>query len=584
MADASTIGASFSNYRGDPALGGGGLGAVRIDTQPVDDWAKYTMLYNKAVWDQNQKDVEKAADELGSFASLDLSTTIPKDAKILQDKYDQLYQWAQQNPDALNYKSGKYLEYRKRKADLMNDIAFAKKNSLINESRKKAIADEPNENNKKVLEQMLQGEIENKGIRDTLNWAPKFDTKVPDWGQNSGKSLTIRVKEPNQDVFLDHDIFDVEQADKAGAAFTVGLGSIDQRTTGGQIKTNVLGENSLLKGADIYNQTLGQLSSTIDPNLSAADKTQALRKELNRNGITRGLLDGFDQYNNYVASIRDQILKNPNNYTDKFGKRLNPDLYSAINWQDGISPDEISKLAQFLGWKGDKMGIKEVQTNDEIERQRLALGWANLNLDKQKFAESTSTQQLGAASVLAAIQNALKTGTRRQLTDNVITTTKDKDGKVIDRKVTGQNPGDQVIEIADGALLKQYATVSKDGTTTIPPDRFFYNPSKKTMTVVYYDRDKNGDIRESSGGGPVVKDQIPISVDDWMANLTGVRFTGDDKGKVNNLVSTVIRNGFNYDLEKFANEYGGVSPVSTEGTQKKSSSSSSGKYDKYKRQ
>lgn len=556
MAESSSIGAAFNSYTGDPALGGGSYGFVKLDTNPLQDYAKYVMLRNKAEWDQKQKDAEKAADELSDFASLDLSTTIPKHATILQNKYDELYNWAQANPDALNYRdpnnknrtNPKYLEYKKKKADLMNDIKFAKMNSIIDIKRRQAIADEPNEEIKKQMEAKLHGEIEAKDIRTILDHDQKYDETLPDWGQNKGQSETILRKFPNQDFFKKYDVFNIEQADKEAAAYGIGVAGIDQETTGGERKVLRLKDNSLIKAAEIFNNVVGSAAAEVDQNLTEAQKAESLKQKVGGLGVMKTV----EQFNNYMSKMRREIAAG--NFTDQFGKRLDPAKYADINWQDGISADEVSKLAQFTGWKGDKMDLVEMQTNDQIEKDRLALMWANHNLDAAKFNEADNIAKVGAQSVLAAMQHAIATGTRRNLTD-VVTTVTTKNGKKVSESSTSGKPGDTIIEIADANLLKTYATLEKDGKTAVTPNAFYYNPKKKTMSIVYYEKDDDGKTLMRNGA-PVVKEQNLISVDNWMSNLTGDRFTGENKGHVNNLVSEMIRSGFGYDLEKFATEYG----------------------------
>ena len=61
---AADIGANASNYTGNAGLGGGSFGSFQLDTKPIEDLAKYTMLYNKSLFDQRQKDAEAAATEI----------------------------------------------------------------------------------------------------------------------------------------------------------------------------------------------------------------------------------------------------------------------------------------------------------------------------------------------------------------------------------------------------------------------------------------------------------------------------------------------------------------------------------------
>src|SRR6478752_2409094 len=130
MADlAANIGANFSSYTGSAPLGGGvDIGVLNIDTRPLEDLGKYTMLYNKAEYDQRQKDAEAKAKQLASITAYDLTTAIPKDREIITKGYDELIDYARQNPTVLDYKNNPsgWLEYNKKKADFENQLKSAK--------------------------------------------------------------------------------------------------------------------------------------------------------------------------------------------------------------------------------------------------------------------------------------------------------------------------------------------------------------------------------------------------------------------------------------------------------------------------
>lgn len=569
MAEASSIGAAFNSYTGDPNLGGGSYGFAKIDTGPLEDYAKYVLLRNKAEWDQRQKDAEKAADELASFAELDLSTTIPKHATVLQKKYDELYDWARQNPDALQYSingkpNPKYLEYRKKKGDLMNDIKFAKMNSIIDIKRRQAIADEPNEGKKKILQQQLDAEIERKDIRTILDHDQKYNDELPDWGQNAGRSITIKRKLPNQNDFLDYDIFNVDQARKVGNAYSIGIAGIDNTTTG-QLKSAGKEDNTLLKASEIFTNVVKDAAATIDPNLTPQQQEDALKQKVSGLGIMKVV----DDYNDYMLKMRTGIAAGE--FTDQFGKRLDPAQYGDINWKDGITPDEVSQLAQYTGWKGDKMGIKEVQTNDAIEAARISAEWGRIGVAGEAANKAKTTDLISADAVLREVADVLNQGTDAYLnTGTGVFEVIKKGGVEISRTQIGKGSVKKVKVISDPNLLKEFGTVDKEGTVTNVPNSMYYDEDANKVQLVYFKKDNKD--KETK----VIDRVVDFSPTQWFGQIVRRKNPNADIGGVNALVEGFFNSEkIGRNLSNLRSSYGTTVQGSGKSTETESSSSSS---------
>ena len=72
MANISEI-TQGASYKGDSGLGGySGGGAFEIDLKPVEELAQYTYLYNKAQYDQRQKDADEKVKQLAEMSAYDL--------------------------------------------------------------------------------------------------------------------------------------------------------------------------------------------------------------------------------------------------------------------------------------------------------------------------------------------------------------------------------------------------------------------------------------------------------------------------------------------------------------------------------
>lgn len=553
MAEASTIGASFSQYQGDPALGGYGLGFARIDTRPIEDLARYTMLYNREEWLQRQKQKERELAEIAKYTSLDLSTHIPKDAKILQQKFDELNDYVRNNPGSLDYKNrDQWLKYNKMRADLANDIKFAKIRSITYEKRKEDIASETNEENKKLLETQLQKNIDDTDIRTPLDWSQKYDLSVPDIPANGGVKIDVTKAGSNEIFQRNFTIYDVKEGQRAGANLELfGTYIKEKGTFGGLLQANKMEENPWIQMKNRLNEAI---AGAIDEHGNV---------DINRlSGLP--IIRNIRAYNEYMNFMRAAVSSGK--FTDKFGNNLSfsnipfsANDYQEINISDGLSAQELGMVASFSRWAGDAYDTKVIETDNAIQQGNLDAEWARIGLRREELDNASSESKIGADAVLSAIQNAIKTGTRRSIED-VVTTEVKKGDKVISSKSDITKRG-RVIEIADANLLNQYKSLDKEGRTTVPVDRFFYDPDKKTMSIVYFKKDDDGNTIMRNGA-PVLRDEpIPVSVDDWISNLVGSRYTGETKGHVNNIVSQVINRGHGYDLEDFAKKYAGVSPT-----------------------
>lgn len=411
MADASNIGANFSNYEGNAALGGGSLGAFTLDTRPLQDFARYTMLYNREEQARKQKEAEKAAEELGKIADYDLTTSIPKDAKVLQEKYDKLIAYVKENPGALQFKNrDQWIEFQKRKNELANDIRGAKVRNILNLSREKEIADTKDEIDKKRMRQELDKEIAAKDIRTPIFYTQQYDLTVPDFGKNAGQSVQVNRRLPNEIFQETTEIFDAAEADRKGAAIGLGI-DFDETTITGQGRDAKFKENIYVKGAEILNSVIKTAkagSEQLDPKA----QQDLIRSKVAGVGLARDMLGAVDRYNNYVADINRMFTPQ-----ELLASGINPNAYAPINWQDELSPAEYAKVAQFIAWEGNKKETKVIQTNEKIEQDRLGVQWYNARTGRiqedrlAKAAGVTEDMALSAkkyAEALVAKLNGLK--------------------------------------------------------------------------------------------------------------------------------------------------------------------------------
>lgn len=410
MADAASIGANLSNYTGNAALGGGVIDPVKIDTKPLEQLAQYTMLYNKAEYDQRQKDAEAAAKEIADATKYDLNTSIPKDAKIVQDKYNALQEYLRNNPDAVNYRNQeKWAEYKRLRNDLEQDLSSAKARSILHMSRKEEIAKETNPELKKLMEEELERDIQNTDIRTPLPHSQKYEVKMPEIPKGVQVQFDVFKKGANQDFKRDFTLFDVKKARQDANVFAMGLDDatrssrkiIKQTTDDRGLISVVFEENGQEKALDFLSKE--EFDREFNPSGASSARTAIALKnnfwvqgantfnaaigqyknadgsidETKIKGLSKELLGLIKKTNDYLETKASEIKAGV--YTDNMGKTvsfgngmLDEDDYQPINWQDGISPDELALVGAYATWAGDNYKTNAIQTNDELEQQRLA--------------------------------------------------------------------------------------------------------------------------------------------------------------------------------------------------------------------
>lgn len=393
MPDSASIGVGASDYRGDANLGGGSFGFVKLDTKPLEDLARYTMLYNKANFDQRQKDAEAAADEIADMTSYDLTSGITKDAKLLQEKYDKLTAYVRDNPNALDYRNKKeWAEYKKMRNDLDNDLKGAKVRNTMWALRQKEIQDETDTDKRKLMQAELDEEISATDIRTPIKHSQQYaDTQIK---LPTAPELTFDVTKmgPNNVIIRDYSVFNVPKAQANSGMFALGLDDVaDINTPQGQRDAISRKKNFWIQGADVYNSVINAVDAQGQPvnkvkSVDAAGNVTYTLDESKLSRVPRNMVSLAKDYNRYISEFKDDIQKG--NLTDKVGNKisfgegaLDENDYIEINYQDGISPEELALIAQYAQWKGDTYKTKVQETDDALQASAQAVTMRGQNLD-----------------------------------------------------------------------------------------------------------------------------------------------------------------------------------------------------------
>lgn len=364
MAEAAVIGLSGTGYTGNAALGGGSFGSFQLDTKPIEDLARYTMLFNKAEYDQRQKDAEKAADEIADLTSFDLTSGIPKDAKLLSDKYDKITAYVRENPNALDYRNKKeWTEYNRMKNDLDNDLRGAKVRNTMFALRQKEVQDEKDPALRKLMQEELDREISETDIRTPIKHSQQYNDKLPEIPAVGSVKFDVWAKLPNDNVQRKYQMLDVPgmwgkavEMDLRNKAIDVDASSPDGKRI------------AIAKSNNVWNKSAEVINAIIPKAIGADGKVDP--SKLDR--TSAGVYAIAQEYNKYVREKKAEIASGV--YTDAIGKPIQfgpngikEDDYREIVIEDGIDGVEMAVIAMFAKSPADAYETELKQTDNAIQ-------------------------------------------------------------------------------------------------------------------------------------------------------------------------------------------------------------------------
>lgn len=566
MADAAQIGANFSDYTGDQALGGGTFGVAKLDTRPIEDLGRYIMLYNKAEYDQRQKDAERDAAEIADLTRYDLTSSIPKDSQHLQNRFDEFVKFVRDNPDALNYNNrAAWAEYNQKKSELKNDIRGGTVRKLLYDVRTKEIADETNPELKALRQQRLDEEVAAKDIRTPLLHSQKYDTALPKLPTPQEQKFDVYRTGPNSDINREYSMWNVGNARAQGNVYGLDLEEVvDETTPEGKEKAIARRGNFYIQGAEQLNQVISQIK---DPNTGAVDKSKL-------KGMSRQLIGLVDKTNDYLDKIKNEIKAGV--YKDKFGKPitfgeglLNEDDYARINYEDGISPDELALIASFAQWQGDSYKTKTIETDDAIQREQLQNQRRGQDMENARFWAGLNAKNdedlISADSVIKEFSDVV----RQALPAAQVDVKADAEGNIGSRKKVRD-----IFYISDPNIFKEFGTIDKDGKTTNVPDNIYLDKNKNNFDIVFYKKDDNGNILKTKTGNSIIDRTVSMTPTQYLGQIVRRKFPNKDIGGVNNLVDAIY-NKYGRNIQKMVDAYPGGATATT-GSSSSSSAVSGG--------
>ena len=423
----ASIGANFSQYVGNPQLGGGvDIGVLNFDTKPLEDLGKYTMLFNKAEQEERQKKEAEAVAELANLASYDLTSAVAKDRQVIEKGYNDLFNFVRENPTVLDYKNNPqgFLEYGKRKNELQNTIKGGKGRTISVLARQERIAKEPNPELKALMQKKLDEEIAATDIKTPIRITEEFDLKpVEIFTPGRIKVDQTRIDpNSNENVEVTYDFPDVGAAKRwsEGAGLGIDALNIDVNSPEFVSKTPEQ-QKRILDNYEAQKKGGKLLAAESAAAFNAAWQQYGgdLEKIKASNPLLAGVVNTLQQANAYLEDKTRNI--DTGMFKDKgvslqFGvKGLNRNDYAPIKFQDGNLRAADILFAQSLGKAAsDSFDTKVTETDNQLQKDQLAQKTINdaenRAIERARLAQTQRQWEAGINSTESIKNSAWKYG------------------------------------------------------------------------------------------------------------------------------------------------------------------------------
>lgn len=227
-------------------------------------------------------------------------------------------------------------------------------------------------------------------------------------------------------------------------------------------------------------------------------------------------------------------------------------------WQNNGGLEGFWNYTGQKAFGGNNDVIETVKDNIQpnsayLDKQRLALGWANFGLSKAQLDKANTEDLLSADSTLKEAASIIKNGVPLKV-----------------ENYKGSKKSKVVYEVSDPTILQTFGKIDKDGNVANTPDVIQYDKDTDELNLVYYQRESDDDgkptgvIKTTNSGKRLVDRTIPLNSRTWLKQKVKQANPNKDIGGVNNLVEEVFtKAGGN--LVDLSTKYfgGGKAPATT---------------------
>lgn len=416
-----------ASYQGNAALGGAIDFGITIDPSPMQRLATFAYYRDRDLWEKKNADDKIAAQQVANIAAFDINSPLKPFAEDLKKELADIQSFVRENPDALVYSRNpdKFQELSERINRFSNKRKGATANDVLYNAAKSKIETipDPRERDIKLRELDIKvGKLFEPGIETAYNTqlegSPEIkqsDFQIPVAGQTV-RSFIMQL--PNSDITTEITYTDLDDLRAKSEILAAGGGEqVDVNSAWFKRLSPAEQQIELEKGAltSTKRAKLQELSATFT---NALGQWKQANPNIDLTAVDPATLGGGILEDNIrsVKSVNDQIdqlnsLVLEGKITDPSG-RVRTKPYDKINFEDGLSEAELIMMKSIQESKSPllaKIDKKIAQTDNAIQEENMrtqrALGWANLNWDKEKFKLSLKGPEETKSAALIFAEN-----------------------------------------------------------------------------------------------------------------------------------------------------------------------------------
>jgi len=503
MADAASIGANFSSYTGNAALGGGDLGVAKIDTSPIQNLAYYTFQYNKSEYDQRQKDTDAKIKELAKLSSIRLNDLHGKDKDMLTKKLLETIKYGRdvysKNDGNAEDKIKGELDWQVNYGALLNDYNSGKERAVQYAKQKNDILTKfPSPKTQDEKMRQLDAKFDSSDIGTPISDDSAFNLEKPAIPKfTEGEAVAVKVG-GNQNAKITMKYFSPQNANLASAA---ALGMLNKYiapkikdASGKEIdnpkflalsksEQNEQSQLATVEGQlETYTKNTEVLNSVMSEERFKKDgvfDVAAFRAYAKGNVLLEPILTQIDRINKYAqdkeAQQRSRVMQDdvdgdfslPDAFSQEDFSKLKIDLASGSITSDKLAlaaifgqygTDSVAKALTETANK-NQMDIAKMQNATTRENNRLdnSLGWYNAKTSRIS-ADKPSGSGAGYESVndiYGRIENTVNTNNENKIPNTPLANLDvDQQAVVLEQANKGKGEGDK-LKVENLVLVKQ---------------------------------------------------------------------------------------------------------------------------------
>lgn len=416
MATSADIAVASSNYTGTPQLGGMEGLPIQIDTRPIQQLAQYTFLYNRANWEQQQKDADNKISELSKLAVYNPVNGIRKDTQAVIDAKLKLQDAGRKYAESMatnpREKAEQFVKFKQEIGDAENLINSANNRAIAYQVRKNAIMQGTYGAAQKDIElKQLDKEFDDTDIYTKISALPNYQVKnievpkpviqtfdVIGIGANENYETKSTIWNPAVNVpEADRSVLGIKNLyPKKGTPEYDKLSDVEksQADIQGTVESdgkfwgdmagnfNAVLQSKGLDGKPLYFDENGEFLKDKFENDNAA------------NTVIMTAYNGLKSVDAYSRKKYDEISAKGGIFDDKGVQYSLPGNLSAndfkagfIDFNKGISPTQLGLAGIFSKYTGDTFDKKVTPTDNDIQ----------IKLEKMQQAGQTQRERMQQA-------------------------------------------------------------------------------------------------------------------------------------------------------------------------------------------